>query len=92
MVAMAQGMKEYANNFKSQFQEDAKLIDRISSVQDDNLKRTDTEIDKIAGQRRAVTTGFFTRIIMLFVALGVFAFMVMFIRMWPHKTFRYINV
>ena len=29
MINMAQGMKEYANNFKTQFKEDQKVMDSI---------------------------------------------------------------
>ncbi len=31
MLDMAQGMKQYANNFKSQFKRDEKIIDQIAA-------------------------------------------------------------
>lgn len=91
MISMAKNMKEVASNFKQQFTEDAKVMSFIGQSQDSNLQKTDEEVDRIAGTRKTITTGFWQRIIMLLVALAVFAFMVIFIRLWPHKSFKYIS-
>lgn len=34
---MASGMKEFANNFKTQFKEDTKTLNKIGELQDKNL-------------------------------------------------------
>lgn len=44
---MAQGMKEYANNFKTQFKKDEKVIDTIAQKQDKEIVSTNKEVDKI---------------------------------------------
>jgi hypothetical protein len=47
MLDMAQGMKEYANNFKTQFRKDEKLIDTIAQKQDKGIQQTNKELEKI---------------------------------------------
>ena len=44
---MAQGMKEYANNFKIQFKNDEQVIDTISQKQDKGIASTNKEVEKI---------------------------------------------
>ena len=47
MIQMAQGMKEYACNFQTQFQHDQKVLHQIAGKQDTNIDKTNSELDKI---------------------------------------------
>ena len=40
-------MKEYANNFKTQFKRDELVMDTISKKQDKSILSTNKEVDKI---------------------------------------------
>jgi hypothetical protein len=48
MLSMAKGMKQYAYSFKDQFQKDEKVMQQISTSQDDNMSKTTAERDKLA--------------------------------------------
>lgn len=40
-------MKEFANNFKTQFSQDQKVLSQISEKQDINIDKTNSEVAKI---------------------------------------------
>lgn len=88
MISMAQGMKEFANNFKTQFQRDQSVIEQIGQKQDVNLVKTKQELDKINKTDAGLVPDLCKKIFMLCIALATFVFMIMFIRLFPHK--RYI--
>lgn len=59
MVQMASGMKEFANNFKTQFERDQLVLKQISAKQDKNIAKTNEENDKINKIEKGIITGTF---------------------------------
>lgn len=84
---MAQGMKQIAQSLTTALAEDSKVIDEINSKQDKNLIETNQEVENIKNMREAVAVGFCYKIVMAVVAIAVFAFMVVFIRLFPNKRY-----
>lgn len=41
-------MKNYANNFKTQFTEDKKLMDQLERSQEENIRKTQAENNRLA--------------------------------------------
>ncbi len=87
MIQMAAGMKEFANNFKTQFERDESVLHAISEKQDANIVKTNQENNKINKIEQGLMIGTFQKLFMLCVSLTVFVFMVMFIRMFPNKQY-----
>ena len=48
MLKMASGMKEFANQFKTQFKKDEQVLQKISNKQEVNMVKTTKERDEIA--------------------------------------------
>jgi hypothetical protein len=88
MVHMAQSMKELANGFTQQFKSDKAMLSTISNQQDTSLTKTLSEVDELQKFRGSIVTGFFGRLFMLIFALGVFCFMLVFIRLFPSQRIR----
>lgn len=59
MLQMASGMKEFANNFKTQFERDQLVLKQISAKQDKNIAKTNEENDKINKIEKGIITGTF---------------------------------
>ena len=85
MLSMAKGMKQYAYSFKDQFQKDEKVMQQISTSQDDNMSKTTAERDKLASMQKSSVSSFFQKLFMLLIATAVFGFMFIFIWMFPNK-------
>ena len=58
MIDMVQGMKQFAKGFQKQFKEDENVIEEVGNLQEKNIEKTETEVDKINYQTKHVTTGF----------------------------------
>ena len=80
-------MKDFAQGFQEQFKKDDAVIDNVNKLQNTNIDRTDTEVDKINQATKHVVTGFMQRIFMLIFAIAAFLFMFIFIRMFPSKVY-----
>jgi hypothetical protein len=80
-------MKEFANNFKTQFSQDQKVLSQISQKQDTNIDKTKSEVDKIHKVESSLMPGLFQKVIMVGIALATFVFMFMFIRLFPNKRY-----
>ena len=63
------------------------MIEEVGGLQEKNIEKTETEVDKINYQAKHVTTGFMQRIFMLIFAITTFLFMFIFIRMFPSKVY-----
>ena len=87
MLKMVRGMKDFAQGFQEQFKKDDAVIDNVNKLQNTNIDRTDTEVDKINQATKHVVTGFMQRIFMLIFAIAAFLFMFIFIRMFPSKVY-----
>ena len=44
---MVGGMKEFAKGFQEQFKKDKAVIDDVSTLQTENIAKTESEVDKI---------------------------------------------
>jgi hypothetical protein len=78
-------MKEIARSLSSVIQKDKKSIDEISSKQDVNINNTNKEVENLQKINSVVMVGFCYKIIMAVTALGVFVFMIVFIRLFPNR-------
>lgn len=61
------------------------MLSHISTQQDINLAKTQTEVEKLKTFRASVVTGWFGRLFMLIFVMAVFCFMMIFIRLFPNK-------
>ncbi|TNV78052.1 hypothetical protein FGO68_gene10011 [Halteria grandinella] len=89
MLRMAQGMKAFASGFKSQFQQDEHLMNKISSQQDVNMDKTTIERDKLAEIQHSAVSSFCKRLFMLAFATAVMVFMFFFVWLFPNKVKHY---
>ncbi|CDW76887.1 UNKNOWN [Stylonychia lemnae] len=85
MLRMAQGMKQFANSFKSQFQKDEVVLKKIADSQEQNLDKTEKERDEIAKLQAKVFSSFWQRILMLIIATLTFMGTGFFIWLFPNK-------
>lgn len=58
MFLMAQSMKQMANNFKTKFQEDQKLMKDIETKQETNIVKTEKENKRITALQSSSFFGF----------------------------------
>ena len=87
MLRMATGMKDYAVGFKDQFAIDEEVINKIDKSIDSNMDKTTKQTDILKEENSYAMSGIFKKMLMLAIALAVFVFMVMFIRMFPNKRY-----
>lgn len=91
MIRMASGMKEFANQFKTQFKRDEHVLKQIADKQDVNMKKTTKERDEIAEVQKQAVSSFCERIIMLIIAIVVFGVLMAFIWLFPNKVKYHVN-
>ena len=82
---MASGMKQYANNFKTQFEKDSKMMNNIEKSQEDNIQKTEKENERMAKLQSSAVWGFWTKIIILIAGVITFVCMMSFIWLFPDK-------
>ena len=58
MLDMTQAMKQIAEDFRTQFDKDAQLVDQVGVRQDECQRRTDKEMQNIKATSRSVVVGF----------------------------------
>ena len=85
MVRMAQEMKQYATNIKTQFHEDEPLLKNLDERMGRNISSTNKEIESVRKTTKSAVSSFMTRIFMFLIAICVFLFMIIFIRTFPNK-------
>lgn len=82
-------MKEYANNFKTQFSSDAKILDQIQNEQETNIRKTQAERDRLHKLQKSSMWGFWTKLILLIAGAAVFVAMLWFIWLFPSRVYHY---
>ena len=85
MLVMAQSMKHMANNFKTKFEQDQKLMNQIESKQETNIVKTEAEHKRITQLQQSSFFGFWQKLILLFLGMFTFVFMLWFIWLFPSK-------
>ena len=80
-------MKQIALSLTTALAEDSKVIDEINNKQDKNLIETNQEVQNIKNIREAAAVGFCYKIVMAAIAVVVFMFMIVFIRLVPNRRY-----
>lgn len=78
-------MKQMANNFKTKFEQDQKLMNKIETKQETNIDKTEKEHKRITQLQSSSFFGFWQKLLLLFLGMVTFVFMLGFIWLWPTK-------
>lgn len=74
-----------ANNFKTKFEQDQKLMTQIKTKQETNIDKTAKENKRIKDLQSSSFFGFWQKLLLLFLGMVTFVFMMAFIWFIPNK-------